>query len=281
MSIARRGRLFHLRRRVPRRYRDVEPRETVWISLHTDSQTIALSKANRAWSQMIEAWEARLAGKREDADVRYEAARDLARARGFLYLDAGAVAKLPIENIVAGRAIPTPANQPDGIEAATLLGTVPNPHITVTKALELYWSLAREKTFGMSEDQLRRWEAPRKKAMKNFVAVVGDKKIATITRDDMLDFRQHWLVRIEAGEVTANSANKELIHLGDVLKTVNTMKRLGLSLPLGQLSFKGGKARTRPPFSEDWIRTRLLAPGALDGLNGKARALLLGMINTG
>jgi len=66
-----------------------------------------------------------------------------------------------------------------------------------------------------------------------------------------------------------------------VLKTVNTMKRLGLSLPLGELSFKEGEKLTRPPFSEDWIRTRLLATGALDGLNGQARALLLGMINTG
>ena len=69
-----------------------------------------------------------------------------------------------------------------------------------------------------------------------------------------------------AGEVTANSANKDLIHLGDVLKTVNTMKRLGLELPLGELSFKEGEKQTRPPFSEEWIRTRLLAPGALDGL---------------
>ena len=59
------------------------------------------------------------------------------------------------------------------------------------------------------------------------------------------------------------------------------MKRLGLSLPLGELSFKEGEKQTRPPFSEDWIRARLLAPGALDGLNGQARALLLGMINTG
>ncbi|WP_430448725.1 DUF6538 domain-containing protein [Rhodophyticola sp.] len=282
MSIAKRGRLYHLRRRVPRRYRGVEPRETVWISLHTDSETVAHSKADRAWSQMVEAWEARLAGNSEDAEARYQAARDLAQARGFRYLDAGAVAKLPVEDVVERvEAIPAPANQPDPVEAAALLGTAPEPQITVSKALELYWTLAREKTFGKSEDQLRRWEAPRKKAIRNFVAVVGDKEIANITRDDMLDFRQHWLDRIEAGEVTANSANKDLIHLGDVLKTVNTMKRLGLVLPLGELSFKEGEARTRPPFSDEWIVQRLLAPSALAGLNDEARGLLLGMINTG
>ena len=89
MSIAKRGRLYHLRRRVPRRYRGIEPRETVWISLHTDSETVARSKADRAWSQVIEAGEARLAGNSADAEARYEAARDLARARGFRYLDAG------------------------------------------------------------------------------------------------------------------------------------------------------------------------------------------------
>jgi integrase len=81
--------------------------------------------------------------------------------------------------------------------------------------------------------------------------------------------------------VNANSANKDLIHLGDVLKTVNSMKRLGLALPLGELSFREGEARTRPPFSLDWIATRLLAPGAHDGLNDQARGLLLGMVNTG
>ncbi|OAN75120.1 integrase [Jannaschia sp. EhC01] len=282
MSIAKRSSTYHLRRRVPRRYRDVEPRDTVWISLHTDSETVATSKADRAWSQMIEAWEARLAGNSDDAEARYEAARDLARVRGFRYLDAGAVAKLPVEDVV-GRveAIPASHDQPDPIDAAALLGTAPEPRITVTKALDLYWTLAREKTFGKSEDQLRRWEAPRKKAIKNFIAITGDKEIANITRDDMLDFRQHWLDRIEAGEVTANSANKDLIHLGDVLKTVNTMKRLGLTLPLGELSFKQGEARTRPPFSKDWITTRLLAPGALDGLNDHARGILLGMVNTG
>ena len=157
MSIAKRGRLYHHRRRIPRRYRDIERRETVWISLHTVSETVARSKADTAWSQMIEAWEARLTGKCADAEARYEAARDLARARGFRYLDAGGVAKLPLEDVVERvEAIPALANQPDAVEAAALFGTVSEPRIKVTKALELYWGLAKEKTLGKSEDQLRR-----------------------------------------------------------------------------------------------------------------------------
>ena len=62
------------------------------------------------------------------------------------YLDAGAVAKLPVKDVVERvEAIPFPANQPDAIEATALLGMVPEPRITVTKALELYWTLARER----------------------------------------------------------------------------------------------------------------------------------------
>jgi hypothetical protein len=163
----------------------------------------------------------------------------------------------------------------------SLLGTVPEPQITVTKALDLYWTLSKEKTLGKSEDQLRRWRNPRIKAVANLVALIGDKPIDQLNRDDMLDFRQWWLERIEFEGLTPNSTNKDLIHLGDVLKTVNKMKRLGLTLPLGELSFREGETRTRPPFSGQWIKTRLLAPGALDGLNAEARGILLGMVNTG
>ncbi len=44
MSLAKRGRLYRLRRHVPHRYRSIKPRETVWISLHTDSETIARAR---------------------------------------------------------------------------------------------------------------------------------------------------------------------------------------------------------------------------------------------
>ncbi|MBB4315499.1 hypothetical protein GGD82_003404 [Roseospira marina] len=282
MSILLRGKTYHLRRRVPCRYEPVEPRKTVWISLHTDSETVARGKADRAWAQMIEAWEARLAGDTEDAEARYAAAQDLARVRGYRYLDVGRVARLPGEDLLDRvEAVPAPSGTPDSVEASALLGTVQDPAITLSRALDLYWTLAREKTLGKSPDQLRRWRNPRIKAVNNAIAVIGDKPIEDITRDDMLDFRQWWLERIESGDVGAGSANKDLIHLGAVLKTVNSVKRLGLDLPLGELAFREGEQRTRPPFSSRWIREKLLAPGALNGLNGEARAILLGMVNTG
>lgn len=40
-----RSKTFQLYRRVPRRYSSVEPRKFVWVSLHTDSPSVAKSKA--------------------------------------------------------------------------------------------------------------------------------------------------------------------------------------------------------------------------------------------
>ncbi len=119
-----------------------------------------------------------------------------------------------------------------------LFELVLEPRPTITKVLDFDWTLFLEKTFGKNEDQLHLWQAPRKKAIRTFVAIAGDRDIANIACDDMLDFRPPWLDRIEPGDVIASLANKDLIHFGDVLKTVNTTKRLRLTLPLAELSFK-------------------------------------------
>jgi len=277
-----RGKSYQLYKRVPKRYAAIEHRTFVWLSLHTDSKSIAESKADGAWAQMVAAWEARLAGDQTDAVKRFDAARELAAVRGFRYMDAATVAQQPLKDVIRRvQAVPSKNGIPDRLEAAAVLGGASSEGIKVSTALDLYWALAADKTLGKSEDQLRRWRNPRIKAVKNFIAVVGDKPMDAITGDDMLDFRSWWLDRITAGEVSTNAANKDLIHLGDVLKTVNKMKRLGLVLPLSDLSFKEGEAGKRPPFSVKFITEKLLAPGALDGLNPEARGILLTMINTG
>ncbi|WP_370630883.1 tyrosine-type recombinase/integrase [Maritimibacter sp. DP1N21-5] len=113
--------------------------------------------------------------------------------------------------------------------------------------------------------------------------VTGNKAISDLTRDDMLDFVDWWQDRIERDDLTPNSANKDLTDIASMLRRLNEKKRLGLDVEnlVGRLRIAEGEKRHRPPFSTSWIRDKLLAPGALDGLNGQARAILIGMINTG
>ena len=282
MKFTKRNGTLHLRKRVPRRYALVEGRQYVWISLHTDLEDVAKRKAPAIWDEMLEAWEAKVHGHDGDAEARFEAARELAAVRGFRYLPAAQVAKLPRAELYDRMSrVKRKDGTIDMAEAEALLGGAPKPEITISRALELFWPMARDRVIGKSEDQMRRWRNPRIKAINNLIGVIGDKPLSDITGDDTLDFRQWWLDKMAAESLTANSANKDLIHIGNVLRTVNKMKRLGLDLPLSDLSIKEGEKKTRPEFSVDWIKGKILAPAALDGLNPEARAILLGMVNTG
>jgi integrase len=273
---------LELRRRVPKKYASVEPRAVVWVSLETDSRSVADARAASLWQQQIAKWEALLAGDTSVTEARLDAARSLVELKGFTYAPVADLLEQPVENILKRvEAISQHMGVPNLKEAQALLGIVPDHGLTISRALELFWHLTSAETLGKSYDQIRRSINPVKKAIKNLIDVIGDKSIAAITRDDMLDFRDWWAEQMELKELTANSANKDLTHVGKVLKTVNTLKRLKLDLPLGELQFKQGEAQRRPPFTSDWISTKLLAPGALAGLNTEARCILLGMINTG
>jgi len=267
---------------VPVEFQPVESRSEIWISLKTDSRRLAKEKAPAVWNEQVAAWKALLSGNDPDAIKHYEAVQELAAAKGVRYMPLDKVVQLPIDTLLDR--IETIANRdqrPDRIQAGAVLGVKQPPAPTVTQALEAYWTLAKDRTFGKSDDQKRRWANPRKKAVRNFVKVVGDKPMNEITADDMLDFRGYWQEQIEIEGLTANSANKDLIHFGDILKTVNKMKKLRLNLPLDDLSFKEGDKTERPPFSDDWIRSKLLDPDALMELDSEARAIFIGMVNTG
>lgn len=276
------GGTLHMRRRVPRRYRRVEPRDYVWISLKTDSPTEARRKAPGAWEGFLAAWEAKLAGDTSDAETKYQAARDLAQARGFRFLPVHRVAELPLDDLVTRmEAVRRADGTSDKIEAAAILGGAARPEIRVSRALDIFWDIAADRTHGKSPDQIRRWKNPRKKAFRNFIEVVGDPYLHEITADDMLNFREWWWERIRDDGLTPNSANKDMTHLLHTIKTVVKLKRLGLTLPFDGLSFSQGEHDPRPPFSEKWIKERIIGSRALGGLNTEARCILLGMINTG
>ncbi|ETD85716.1 integrase [Rhodobacter capsulatus YW1] len=263
--------------------KSIDPRTYVYISLHTDSRSEAERKVQPVLHELVLGWEARLEGRMAEGEQRYQAALKIAAAYGYPYLSNEQIKALPIEDLLSRiRDIPADAKgNPDKVVADALLGMHTPPSLTVSAALEDYWKLTTDKTLEKSEDQMRRWRNPRIKAVRNFISVIEDKRLDAITRDDMLDFRQWWIDRIRDEGLTSGSANKDFTHLCDVIRTVDRMKRLGLNLPFGDLAIKEGAKNKRPSFSTDWITDKLLADGALSGLNPEARAILLVMINTG
>ena len=281
-SILLRSKTDYLKRRVPARFSDIETRKLVWISLGTDSLTEAENKAIDVWKEQVAGWDAKLAGKHEKADEHFAAVVKLAELKGYKYLPVISTSELPeSERLNRIEAITLRGGKLDLEEAYALIGSLHQQGLTISKALEEFWELARDEQINKSEDQKRKWRNPRIKAISNFIDLIGDKELSEITREDALEFRGWWMDRVEYEGLTPNSANKDLGGIKKILETVSKKKGLGLELPFYELRLQDHEQQRRPSFSDEWIRDQLLATGALDGLNLEARAVFLVMINTG
>lgn len=284
MKLLLRGTTYYLKRRVPTRYREVEPLVHVRISLHTDSEKSAKEKAAIVWAEMLDAWEAKLDGANSEGAARLAAAKKLAGRRGRTYYPAAQASTLPYEDwLQRVEGVLTPSGKIDMGEAEALLGGVPVKAMSVSEALEEYWKVEAAKFIGKSKDQIRRAENPRKKAIRNFVSVVGEKPYLDVTTADLFKLRAWWVEKMQTEGVTANSANKDLIYITSTLRAVAASEGEldNLKFTTRGLALDEGEKRTRPPFSVKWIKEKILPDDALRGLDKEARCIVLGMVNTG
>ena len=83
------------------------------------------------------------------------------------------------------------------------------------------------------------------------------------------------------GEGNAKTANKAIGQLSRMLKEMNVRRRLNLPDVFKGLRLKGEVDKSRSPFEAEFIQNRLLATGALDGLNEEARLILYVVAETG
>ncbi len=212
MTLILRGRTYHLRKRVPRRFRSVEPRPIIGVSLHTDSPGLASRKAAEVWAHLVEGWESALRGETGGARARYDAARDIAQRRGFSFMAAAAVAELPLADLVARvQAIPMRANgAPNQTIGNALLGGVEEPGLTIRDALDEFWKISVDQIRGKTPDQQRRWRNPRIKAIENLVTVIGNKDLARLSRADAKTFRDWWNARIDCGRANRQFSQQGL-----------------------------------------------------------------------
>ncbi|SEQ71817.1 Phage integrase family protein [Faunimonas pinastri] len=280
--------IWHYWRRVPKRFADVDPRAFVSVSLETRDLKRA-EKLKPTIEREVEAfWVALIRGGSSDARERFQGAIERARLEGFEYKSAADIAGGDIRDLLARlnrleEAVHAegPVSREEVAVVEALAGGAVPPSLTLSTALEQFYALTRDRVRSKSEDQLRRWRAPRMKAVANLIGVIGDKAVAAVTRSDALAFRSWWVERVVEESLTANSANKDIGHLAQLVDTLNEKLELGLGKPFGGLRLADDDAGQRPPFPVDALRDVVMSPTALAGLNRDARLLVQALVETG
>ncbi|BCP53743.1 integrase [Kaistia sp. 32K] len=290
--VKREGGIWHYWRRVPKRFADVDSRVFVKISLETRE----LAKAERAKvvvEQELEIfWHSLKRGGGDNARERYFAALERARLEGFEYRPAAELVQdvqsviARLERLEAMGAFPADEKVAELVEDLkpardALMGMAAVPELTLSTALDQFYTYTKDTVRKKSTDQVRRWKAPRLKAINNLIALIGDKPVSQITRQDALQLKSWWVERVVEEEYTPNSANKDIGHLAQVIDTLNDLMKLGLDRPFAKLRLSEAEQKTRPAFEIDRLRAMVLDPRKLEGLNEEAVLIIQAMVETG
>lgn len=284
-------------KRVPKRFSGLVlganglPVSQVRQALHTDSLSEAKAKAIKIEASRLAEWEAIAASDHASARAHYEAAKELAHARGYAYRPTASLIAGDSDQLLKRILAVTGDNLSSKAAAQAVLGTIPEALPTLTEVRDEYFELPRTRHTKKTEQQLRRWKNPRARAVSSFLEIVAPKDgrgnavptpIDQITREDALKFREWWACRVQDG-MDPGTANKDFGHLSEMWYTWTALKEVEISNPFKKLRFEvRGKNKTKTPaFSPEWVKDKLLAPGALDGINDEARDVFLMMINTG
>ena len=298
-----RGRVWWYNRRVPERFARLDTRRRIKESLGTTSLEQARHKRDllaeaddHYWASLLIAEEAGPASNREAGEAvrrRYRMATVKALASGFTYqpIDHLATAA-PIEEALA-RLLAVhhgagPQEIPKVRDAEALLGGAPKPTVTVSEAFQIYVSeIAYNAQLYKSPNQQAAWEKTKRTSIQYFIDFAGDIALEEITRELALDYQKHWAGQVKpkdpkAEAIAPNTANRHIGNIrslyADYFKHVGEEERAN---PFRNMHFKA-KTRTEvPPFSSEWVREKILAPGATRKWRPELQLITLLLIETG
>jgi len=291
--LQKRGDQWHYVRRVPKKFSELDKRGTIRKSLGTDS----LRKARQLRNDQIKEdnlfWKlqtARSSGDNfEEQEMIYQKAKLIAKHNHVPLIDMQSLLKLPIDDILKRLEIleSTSGNVVDKNTADALLGTVKPPSMPISKAFELYCDkLAIGDLVGKSDGQKKAWRKAKLRPVKNFIAMHGDIAMDKLNREHAREFYNWWAERLlpegDKKPLAPNSANRDLGNLRKLYREYwEYMGEEGRSNPFRNMRFTDVAYKSSPPFENDWVRTQIMAPGMLEGLNDQAKAIIYTMIETG
>jgi len=284
--LTRRRGIWHFVRRVPLEYAALDPRGIV---RHSTRVKIADDRTGRRAARValtlneeLEAYWLGLArGQSVGGLARYDEARHRARSLGFDYVPNDHLVALTAEKRLERLETLVAKGLVDDCGARqALLGTVAPEGFNLSRLFDEYEAITRHEVRDLSPDQRRIWSNSRKRAVAQFVDVVGDKPITEISSDDGLTYVEWWRERVVNENASVKTANKEIGQLSRMLKEMSIRRRLNLPELFKGLHLRGEADKSRLPYDPAFIQAQFLG-GALAGMNEDARLVLYVMIETG
>ncbi len=282
--LLKRNNSYYYNRRVPDNLRSIVKKEHVRITLKTTDYMEAVSRAASLDKQINEYWASLLNDAPvEDGDL-LKRIVDRAKLLDFRYQSNSKLVNSDMDEILS-RLLTLLDNNTNPKDEDALLGLANTETMTMTikQALNRYWDFTKDKTMNKSENQIRKWRAPRVKAINNFIKVCGNLQVHKVSRDDALTFRDWWISRIEDEKLSETSANKDIIHVKNILQTVCDNEDLNIPIDniFRKLTLKERFFQSRKPLSSEHINGVLLNPDNHNGLENDLVYFLHAMADTG
>lgn len=285
--LTRRDGTWHFVRRVPLEFAGLDARGIV---RHSTKVKVRDDRTGRRATRIAEKlngeleafWQAAAHGPAREQAERYDATRQFARTLGFEYVANEQLLQFPIERLLERLETLVSKSVVDKpVARAAALGTEKRPVPMLSKLFEEFEALVADEIKDFSPEQLRIWRTGRIRAVAQFVDCVGDKPVTDVTDNDALDYVEWWRGRIVTGDALPKTANKGIGQLSRMLKDVSVRRRLSIPDIFKGLRLRGETENARVPYDAEFIQNKLLASGALDGLNEEARHVLYVVADTG
>lgn len=276
VSVIRRGNTWYLKRNVPKKFDGIEVRKVIWKALSARSEKSAEIEAASVWGHMVLGWErALLTGAFTDLQV----ANARANRLGYQYLPASDVAKLSLDELLERIQASVDGDSKISAELASVLlgGARRSPRISNLYAD--FIKIAAHDNPRMSSAQHQKLRQRCDFVIRKLIEEFGDVDPSMLTRIEIFELKNRWLS--EVPQISAPTINYRFYTLHQIFERLRPVQKLTLKFEFKEFLIRRPKTKTRPSFSTNWIKSKLLSAGALGGLDTQTRCVLLGIINTG
>ncbi|MGB8621202.1 MAG: DUF6538 domain-containing protein, partial [Paracoccaceae bacterium] len=186
-----RGGIWHLRMRVPERYKSIEDRGEIHRSLFTGDAREADARKAVMERQIIAELDAKLAGRDSSGRDYYEAIAELASARSWGYQTASELAAGSMDEIMSRfSSLKAAGDLPGSAAAVAAFGGVERPRLTITEVAESMKDWFRAEVRDKDHTQTRTWTYRWKRPASKVVELLGyDPVFGEITRRQAVSLR--------------------------------------------------------------------------------------------